>query len=104
MLFYAQDAARQIPFVGPEMDKRILSLAAKFAMQPGKFREPFAILANFHAAGRCHFAEGPIEFSPIVRRRVHRHSAHRLDTDCKLPGAACYSPNTIPLTRMEGYC
>jgi hypothetical protein len=70
------------------MDERILSLTAKLAMQPGKFREPFAILANFHAAGRCHFAEGPIELSPIVRGRVHIHSAKRLDTDCKHPRAA----------------
>jgi hypothetical protein len=52
VLFHAQDAACQIPLVGPEMDERILSLAAKLAMQPGKFCEPFTILANFHAAGR----------------------------------------------------
>ena len=73
-------------------------------MQTGEFREPFAIFAHFHAAGRCHFTKGMIEFSPIVRGRVHRHSANRLDTDCNPLGAALYSPKTIPLTRMEGYC
>jgi hypothetical protein len=86
------------------MDQRIFPLAAKLAMQTGEFREPFAIPTHCHAAGRCHLAEGVIEFSPIVRGCVHRHSANRLDTDCNPFGAGLYSPNTIPLTRMEGYC
>jgi hypothetical protein len=85
-------------------DKRILCLGTKLSVYVRVFREPFLILASFHAAGRCHFDEGLIEFDKVLRERVPRHPAHGFDTDSKLTSAVRYSPRTIPLTRREGYC
>jgi hypothetical protein len=47
----AQNSPGQIAFSGPTVYERILTIAVKFAMERGKFREPFALLADFGVSG-----------------------------------------------------
>jgi hypothetical protein len=75
VLFYAQDTASEVALVGPEMHQRIFAFDAKFEMQGGPFGQPFAGLANFHAAGRRQVAKRAIQRRPIVRRRIQLHTA-----------------------------
>ncbi len=62
----AQNSPRQIIFSGPQVYEGILAIAVEFAMQRGKFREPFTILADFGAAGCRHRDQSAVELGPIV--------------------------------------
>ena len=72
----AQNSARQIIFSGPEVDEGILAIAMEFAVQRGKFREPFAVIADFGAPGCRHRDQSAVEFGPIV----HIQTTTRLET------------------------
>ncbi len=99
--FDAKNAAREVALVGPQMHQGIFAFDAEFEMQRGEFGEPFAILADFHAAGSGEVAERAIQGRPIVCGRIQRTPSWnfvaasrivpRLLQDCR------------PVTRMEGY-
>ena len=105
-LFDAKNAARQVALVGPEMHQRTLALDAKFEMQRGEFGEPFAILADFHAAGGCEVAERAIQGRPIVCGRIQRDTVKGLLRRCRVENRAAAIAAYCrfrPVTRMEGY-
>jgi hypothetical protein len=56
------------------MHEGIFVFDAEFEMQRGEFGEPFAVFANFDAAGRREFAKRAIQRRPIVRRRIQPHT------------------------------
>ena len=68
ILLYAQDAAGEFVFVGPEMQEWTFTFDAPLEMQSGEFGEPCAVLADFDAAGRRQIAVRAIQGSSIVRR------------------------------------
>jgi hypothetical protein len=72
---YAQDAASEIAFVGPEVHEGIFACDAEFEMQGGSFGQPFAVFAHFDAAGGRQVAKRSIQGHPIVRRRIQLHTA-----------------------------
>ena len=83
----AQNPPRQIAFSGPQVYEGILAVAMEFATQRGKFREPFAVLADFGAAGCRHGDQSAVELGPIV----HIQTTTRLETVAarlSIPGPA----------------
>ncbi len=74
ILLYAQDAAGEIAFVGPEMQEWTFTFDAPLEMQSGEFGEPCAVVADFEAAGRRPIAVRAIQGSSIVRTRIQLHT------------------------------
>jgi hypothetical protein len=74
VFIYAQDAAGRIAFVGPKVHEGIFAFDAEFEMQRSKCGEPFAVFADFHAAGRRQIAKRAIQSRPVVRRRIQLHT------------------------------
>jgi hypothetical protein len=72
--FDAQNAAGEVAFVGPEMHEGIFAFDAQLEMLRGQFGEPFAVRANFDAAGGGEIAQRAIQGRPIVCRRIQRHT------------------------------
>ena len=56
------------------MHERIFAFDAESEMQSGQFGEPFAVFANFNAAGCREIAERAIQGRPIIRRRTQLHT------------------------------
>ena len=66
------------------MHQRILPFDAQLEMQRGEFGEPFAIFADFHAAGSREVAERAIQGSPIVCGRIQRATVKGLLRGCRI--------------------
>ena len=75
LFFYAQDAAGEVALVGPEMHQWTFAFDAEFELQGGEFGEPFAVFADFHAAGRRQVARARDPKRP--NRSQTNSTAHR---------------------------
>ena len=81
---YAQDAARKVALVGPEMHQGIFAFDTQFEMQRREFSQPFAVFAHFDAARGCEVAQRAIQGRPIVCGRIQRHTVMGLLCRCRI--------------------